>query len=271
MIRLSGSVKSSCALTRPDRRQPIFAATQLLRQIVASKRLPEARVLRLVRRLRLIEQRLDLRFRAPLLSIPELRRRVSVLAVARPLPRGRPLPVVAGFGRRYRFRAGPRRARSSAPVAHSTIQSPTSASRSGFFILSRRGLSSLVTLLPKDALPRANRNPKPIAFPRCKGRRAVARSSGGAITSDAGVTLSRRADQRLGPIERAARELADPRRQASCGGTWRCRRRWGPIGPWPALRPCADSSGGPTEAGRFACTRCWWSGSSPPAGLRRGN
>lgn len=59
-------------------------------------------------------------------------------------------------------------------------------------------------------------NQQQLLFPRCKGRRVEARFSDGAITSNGGVLLLRRADRALDLTERVANALTDTRRQASC-------------------------------------------------------
>lgn len=53
-------------------------------------------------------------------------------------------------------------------------------------------------------------------FGRADRRRIEAEFSGGEISSDAGVLLLRKADQRIGLIKAAARALGDSRRRASC-------------------------------------------------------
>jgi hypothetical protein len=100
------------------------------------------------------------------------------------------------------------------------------------------------------------------------GRRVVAASfDGGDLSSDAGVLLLRRADERIGLTRAVARVLADSRRAASvthgmgdllrqrlyalccgwedvtdhirCGTIWRCRRPSGALRRWLPGRPCA--------------------------------
>jgi len=61
-----------------------------------------------------------------------------------------------------------------------------------------------------------NRNSNSISFPGVKGRKFEAVFSGQAITSDGGGTLLRAADCMINLVSRAAKGIADQRRNASC-------------------------------------------------------
>ena len=58
-----------------------------------------------------------------------------------------------------------------------------------------------------------------LEFPGCKGRKVESEFSGGDVTSDGGLLLLLQADRRLGLASQVARQLDDPRRQASCEHT----------------------------------------------------
>ena len=55
-----------------------------------------------------------------------------------------------------------------------------------------------------------------IAFSSCKSRKVQANFSGGEITSDAGVLLIQKADQKINLTQRIAKQMKDPRHRKKC-------------------------------------------------------